>query len=413
MSRLGARLAALSHDDVLRVARTGLVSAHDANVLAEQLLVTKAPLPTWARDEVLLAPDLIANIICNLQWRNDSAASAVCSTWNAAWYDHLARMQVLKSPNPVRLPASFFMLHKLDSSFSELADWRLLHVLPLSTGELVACCGYSSSLSRPCGAVINFSTSYDVVSTCMCHWPATATELPGGQLLIAECNTKNALRKVRVSDGVTIATVPMPGFSPTNGYFMCAVSGTRIFAITAGSDDFLDSGSVFAHNLEGLQFEFAFDAGREPKAIAAASSSEVIIADAAQGVRLFSSADGTHTRTLNLSPLLHRARVRPLLMAATAKRIFVVCSDERDDESDEESDYDDVADSHHYLVALSHAGELIQYFNLTDRFTQDEINIDDCGLGVSGDALMLSSFSHVTVPYLKFSFFSSIPRGSA
>ena len=163
MSRLGARLAALSHDDVLRVARTGLVSAHDANVLAEQLLVTKAPLPTWARDEVLLAPDLIANIICNLQWRNDSAASAVCSTWNAAWYDHLARMQVLKSPNPVRLPASFFMLHKLDSSFSELPDWRLLHVLPLSTGELVACCG-NSKFTRPCGAVINFSTSYDVVS---------------------------------------------------------------------------------------------------------------------------------------------------------------------------------------------------------------------------------------------------------
>ena len=62
IGRYGARLAALPPDALLALALKGCEESAAVRTAADASLAQHAPLPQWARDEVLLSPDLMPQL---------------------------------------------------------------------------------------------------------------------------------------------------------------------------------------------------------------------------------------------------------------------------------------------------------------------------------------------------------------
>ena len=79
--RWTARLAALSHDDLLAIAAKGCVNSRITAQFADAVI---QPLPEWAVSSVLQSPDLIMHIFAELDPEELTSAGCTCSLWRGA-----------------------------------------------------------------------------------------------------------------------------------------------------------------------------------------------------------------------------------------------------------------------------------------------------------------------------------------
>ena len=83
-SRLAARLADLSHAQLVEIAAAGCEASAEVKNRADALLAAHKPLAQWAVEGVLLSSDLVPHLLAPLQLE-DGAAAAVCSRWAEGW----------------------------------------------------------------------------------------------------------------------------------------------------------------------------------------------------------------------------------------------------------------------------------------------------------------------------------------
>ena len=83
-SRIAARLADLSHAQLLEIAAAGCEASTEVKNRADALLAAHKPLAQWAVEGVLLSSDLVPHLLAPLQLE-DGAAAAVCSRWAEGW----------------------------------------------------------------------------------------------------------------------------------------------------------------------------------------------------------------------------------------------------------------------------------------------------------------------------------------
>ena len=124
--RFRERLAVLDREALLSyAAELSVVLRHTADVL----LATHSPLPSWARDEVMLSADLLPLVFATLRLK-DGAAASVCQAWKAAWEVTNDSRRGLR---PLALPQPDFELKLVDDDGGdcridavELPDGNLL-----------------------------------------------------------------------------------------------------------------------------------------------------------------------------------------------------------------------------------------------------------------------------------------------
>jgi len=83
-SRVAARLADLSHAQLLEIAAAGCEASTQIMKRPDALLAAHKPLALWAVEGVLLSSDLVPHLLAPLQLE-DGAAAAVCSQWAEGW----------------------------------------------------------------------------------------------------------------------------------------------------------------------------------------------------------------------------------------------------------------------------------------------------------------------------------------
>jgi len=83
-SRIAARLADLSHAQLVGIAAAGCEASTQVKNRADALLAAHKPLAQWAVEGVLLSSDLVPHLLAPLQLE-DGAAAAVCSRWAEGW----------------------------------------------------------------------------------------------------------------------------------------------------------------------------------------------------------------------------------------------------------------------------------------------------------------------------------------
>ena len=83
-SRAAARLADLSHAQLLEIAAAGCEASTQVRNRADAILAAHKPLAQWAVEGVLLSSDLVPHLLAPLQLE-DGAAAAVCSRWAEGW----------------------------------------------------------------------------------------------------------------------------------------------------------------------------------------------------------------------------------------------------------------------------------------------------------------------------------------
>ena len=83
-SRMAARLAGLSHAQLMEIAAAGCEASTEVKNRADALLAAHKPLAQWAVEGVLLSSDLVPHLLAPLQLE-DGAAAAVCSRWAEGW----------------------------------------------------------------------------------------------------------------------------------------------------------------------------------------------------------------------------------------------------------------------------------------------------------------------------------------
>ena len=83
-SRVAARLADLSHAQLLEIAAAGCEASTEVKNRADALLAAHKPLAQWAVEGVLLSSDLVPHLLAPLLME-DGAAAAVCSRWAEGW----------------------------------------------------------------------------------------------------------------------------------------------------------------------------------------------------------------------------------------------------------------------------------------------------------------------------------------
>jgi len=83
-SRVAARLADLSHAQLLEIAAAGCEASAEVMNRADAILAAHKPLAQWAVEGVLLSSDLVPHLLAPLQLE-DGAAAAVCSRWAEGW----------------------------------------------------------------------------------------------------------------------------------------------------------------------------------------------------------------------------------------------------------------------------------------------------------------------------------------
>ena len=81
---MAARLADLSHAQLLEIAAAGCEASTQVKNRADALLAAHKPLAQWAVEGVLLSSDLVPHLLAPLQLE-DGAAAAVCSRWAEGW----------------------------------------------------------------------------------------------------------------------------------------------------------------------------------------------------------------------------------------------------------------------------------------------------------------------------------------
>ena len=83
-SRMAARLADLSHAQLVEIAAAGCDASAEVKNRADAILAAHKPLAQWAVEGVLLLSDLVPHLLAPLQLQ-DGAAAAVCSRWAEGW----------------------------------------------------------------------------------------------------------------------------------------------------------------------------------------------------------------------------------------------------------------------------------------------------------------------------------------
>ena len=83
-SRMAARLADLSHAQLVEIAAAGCEASTQVKNRADAILAAHKPLAQWAVEGVLLSSDLVPHLLAPLELE-DGAAAAVCSRWAEGW----------------------------------------------------------------------------------------------------------------------------------------------------------------------------------------------------------------------------------------------------------------------------------------------------------------------------------------
>ena len=81
---MAARLADLSHAQLVEIAAAGCDASTQVKNRADAILAAHKPLAQWAVEGVLLSSDLVPHLLAPLQLE-DGAAAAVCSRWAEGW----------------------------------------------------------------------------------------------------------------------------------------------------------------------------------------------------------------------------------------------------------------------------------------------------------------------------------------
>ena len=83
-ARLAARLADLSHAQLVEIAVAGCEASTQVKNRADAILAAHKPLAQWAVEGVLLSSDLVPHLLAPLELE-DGAVASVCSQWAAGW----------------------------------------------------------------------------------------------------------------------------------------------------------------------------------------------------------------------------------------------------------------------------------------------------------------------------------------
>ena len=94
--RYRVRLEALSREELLDIAASGMAADEATRQLAETAISNRAPLPAWAVESVLLDADLIPAIIRHLTMPPNAVVPLTCKAWNSAWTQALREAKVLR-----------------------------------------------------------------------------------------------------------------------------------------------------------------------------------------------------------------------------------------------------------------------------------------------------------------------------
>ena len=114
-SRLAARLADLSHAQLVEIAAAGCEASTQVKNRADALLAAHKPLAQWAVEGVLLSNDLVPHLLAPLQ-PEDVAAAVVCSRWAEGWKatsEGRRRLRKVALDFPQELPAARHRLLQL------------------------------------------------------------------------------------------------------------------------------------------------------------------------------------------------------------------------------------------------------------------------------------------------------------
>ena len=84
-SRVAARLADLSHAQLLEIATAGCEASTEVKNRADAILAAHKPLAQWAVEGVLLSSDLVPHLLAPLQLEDGQRPAAVCSRWAEGW----------------------------------------------------------------------------------------------------------------------------------------------------------------------------------------------------------------------------------------------------------------------------------------------------------------------------------------
>ena len=150
-ARLAARLADLSHAQLVEIAVAGCEASTQVKNRADAILAAHKPLAQWAVEGVLLSSDLLPHLLAPLQLE-DGAAAAVCWRWAEGWKATSEGRRRLTGPVALNFPQ-----HLLHERSLEMA------VVPGGDEQLVV---GSGSTVHFLGRDMSSRTSFELPYTC-------------------------------------------------------------------------------------------------------------------------------------------------------------------------------------------------------------------------------------------------------
>ena len=145
---MAARLAELSHAQLVEIAAAGCDASTQVKNRADAILAAHKPLAQWAVEGVLLSSDLVPHLLAPLQLE-DGAAAAVCSRWAEGW------KATSEGRRRLRKVALDFPLDLLDTYSLSMA------VIPGDEQQLLVSSG---TTVRILGRDMSISTSFELPS---------------------------------------------------------------------------------------------------------------------------------------------------------------------------------------------------------------------------------------------------------
>ena len=325
-SRLAARLADLSHAQLVEIAAAGCEASTQVKNRADALLAAHKPLAQWAVEGVLLSSDLVPHLLAPLQLE-DGAAAAVCSRWAEGW--------TATSEGRRRL-------RKVALEFpQELLGERSLHmaVVPGGDAQLVVRCGTTVHiLDRNMSSV---GTSFELWSF---HGDLAASEP------FLYMNEENKQVRCLTHDGAEVAYYEEPG---KRICYPTLAPGGLLFCVLYEEGDDSSQDEIVALDAQTLQPRHRFGQTMlDDAAGIAVVGEELFVCDCGNDrLQVFSLA-GEHRRSIT------GEWNRPAGLCFVKDRLYLV---EEADEEDEEGELAYPLQGRRIFV-LSLQGDILQVY---------------------------------------------------
>jgi hypothetical protein len=333
-SRVAARLADLSHAQLLEIAAAGCEASTQVKNRADAILAAHKPLAQWAVEGVLLSSDLVPHLLAPLQLEG-GAAAAVCWRWAEGWK---AASEGRRRLTPVALN---FPQHLFRERSFEMA------VVPGGDEQLVV---GSGSTVHVLGRDMSSRTSFELPMTC--YGVAASEQFIYTLLVDRENNEVHCF----THDGTEVAKWEDPNkciASPT------LAPGGLLFGVLYDGADGTQDNEIVALDTQTLQVRHRFGLSLLKDACGmVVVGEELFVCDRGNDrLQVFSLA-GEHRRSIT------GEWKRPSALCSVKDRLYLVAA--ADDEEDEEGELMNLPQGRHIFV-LSLQGDTLQVYTHPDE----------------------------------------------